>query len=383
MNRHLRSDESGFTLIELLITAGLMLVVMAGASQVMTSALRSESAAKQMLDMNSHLRATMDLMQRDMLQVGQGLPVGRRIGIPNGTGAQPLNRPGPGVADECPGVAFFPTDSELAAVTVGAGLGPSMNGDCTDVITILAADNLFGPVPIASIASNGQSLVIHNSVDISDSPDVRNDNLQPGDLLMLTKGSSSVLMQVTEVEGQVVTFGTGAEDDPIGLNQFDTTLTMLGTINQIKAQAPADPNVPQIVAGQQVRRTTEATRIRMITYYVDNVTDPQTPRLSRVVGGAQPNAVGLGVQALRFTYDIADGADNPASVRMTDADMDGSGACDPNACSVNQIRKVNILLSMRAGNEVSGNSLEHGRQSQNTLYTQVSLRSLAFVDRYR
>jgi len=38
---------------------------------------------------------------------------------------------------------------------------------------------------------------------------------------------------------------------------------------------------------------------------------------------------------------------------------------------------------MRAGREVTGNSLEKGRQSQNTLYTQVSLRSLAFVDRYR
>lgn len=370
MTRHLRSDESGFTLIELLITAGLMMVVMAGVSQIMTSAMRSESAAKQMLDMNSHLRATMDLMQRDMLQVGQGLPVGRRIGIPNGNGAQPLNRPGPGVADECPGVAFFPTDSELSAVTVGAGLGPELNGQCTDVITTLAADNLFGPVPVASIAANGQSLTFPNTVNISDNPDVRNDNLFPGDLLMLTKGSSSVLMQITNVEGQRVDFGTGPDLDPIGLNQFDATLTMLGTINQIRAQAP-------------VNASTEATRIRMVTYFVDTLTDPQTPRLARVVGGGQPNAVGLGVQALRFTYDLADGVDNPVDVRMDEDDLEGDGACAPNECSVNQIRKVNILLSMRAGNEVTGNSLETGRQSQNTLYTQVSLRSLAFVDRYR
>src|SRR5690606_6377386 len=134
----------------------------------------------------------------------------------------------------------------------------------------------------------------------------------------------------------------------LGLNQFDTSLSMLGTINQIKAQAPADPNAPQVVNGQQVRRTTEATRVRMITYFVDTVTDPRTPRLVRVVGGAQPNAVGLGVQALRLTYDLADGADNPVAVRMDDDDLAGGGDCSPNPCSVNQIRKVNILLSMRA-----------------------------------
>ena len=111
--------------------------------------------------MNSHLRATMDLLQRDMLQVGQGLPVGRRVGIPNDVGAVAIVRPGPGPVGVCPGVQTFPVDSEIAAVTVGAGLGPPINGVCTDVVTTLAADNQFGPVPIASIAADGSSLQIH------------------------------------------------------------------------------------------------------------------------------------------------------------------------------------------------------------------------------
>ena len=52
-------------------------------------------------------------------------------------------------------------------------------------------------------------------------PDVDGDNIRAGEfLLMVTKGSTSVLMQVTAVAGQVVTFGTGAAD-PLGLNQFD------------------------------------------------------------------------------------------------------------------------------------------------------------------
>ena len=121
----------------------------------------------------------------------------------------------------------------------------------------------------------------------------------------------------------------------------------------------------------------------MVTYFVDVTTDPTTPRLVRVIGGGQANAVGLGVQALSFTFDIADGSGNPASVRMNNADMGGTGGCDPDPCSVNQIRKINIMLSMRAGHGVPGQSIENGRQSQNTLYSQVSLRSMAFVDRYR
>ncbi len=384
MTSRVRTNQSGFTLLELLITTGIMLVVLAGATQIMTSSMRAESAAKQMLDMNSHLRAAMDLMQRDLLQVGQGLPVGRRVGIPNGFGANAINRPGPGPTDDCPGVDVFPADGSLPAVIVGAGLGPMLNGECTDVITTLAADNLFGPVPISSIAANGRSLVIHESVDISDDPDVRSDNLRAGDLLMLTKGNSSVLMQITDVEDQVVTFGTGIDIDPLRLNQFDVSLTRLGTINQLKAQAPEDPDVPELDAdGNEIERTTEATRIRMVTYFVDAETDPQTPRLMRIVGGGQENAVGLGVQALRLTYDIADAVGNPVAVRMDDDDLSTGGACSPDPCSVNQIRKVNVLLSMRAGTGVTGNSQENGRQSQNTLYTQVSLRSMAFVDRYR
>ena len=64
---------------------------------------------------------------------------------------------------------------------------------------------------------------------------------------------------------------------------------------------------------------------------------------------------------------------------MDDADLDGSGRCNPRACSPNQIRKVNFVLTGR-----TRLPLRSTRQfSHKTLVTQVSLRSLAFVDRYR
>jgi hypothetical protein len=329
----------------------------------------------------------MDLMVRDMLQVGQGLPVGRRVGVPNGAGATPIVRPGPAAAGACAGVANFPADPSLPAVTVGPDLGPPVNGQCTDVVTTLAADGSFENINVSSIAADGTSLTIHpagpdgllNTPDdmvLDDNPDVGANNLRPGDLLMLTKGGSSVLMQVTAVAGQTVTFGAG---DPLGLNQFDATLTVLGTINQHKVEPTPDPDAPVVNAGVEQTGPSVATRIRMITYFVDTATDPANPRLVRVMGGGQPNAVGFEIETFRITYDLADGVNNPTGVRMVAADLVAGGACGAGACSENQIRKANLVIAMR-----SNRRTDHtGDFYRNTLFTQVALRSLAFVDRYR
>ncbi|MCA1585816.1 MAG: prepilin-type N-terminal cleavage/methylation domain-containing protein, partial [Acidobacteria bacterium] len=298
--------DAGFSLVEVLVSMGIMLLVLSGTLSIMSSAMKSQQTMKDVLDMNSHLRASMDLIQRDLLQVGQGLPVGRRVGVPNGDGAVAINRPGPGDVDGCGGVTTFGTDPTIPAVSVGPGIGPPINDECTDVITILAADNVFGStdnlageVPVWAISADGTTATLSDVVDIADDPDVDGDNLRPGDLLMLVKGINSVLMQVTAVAGQTVTFGTGA-DDPLGLNQFDAGLDVLGTINQLKDQAPADNDEPDDTDNNGVTDSfTRAVRIRMVTYFVDVTTNPMNPRLVRIVNGGQANAVGLGVQAFR------------------------------------------------------------------------------------
>ena len=87
----------------------------------------------------------------------------------------------------------------------------------------------------------------------------------------------------------------------------------------------------------------------MITYFVDIQTDLLVPRLVRAVGGAPPNAVGIGVETFRLTYDIADQLNNPTAVRMDNDDLGGTGsACSPDPCSENQIRKINVVFAMTA-----------------------------------
>jgi hypothetical protein len=90
-------------------------------------------------------------------------------------------------------------------------------------------------------------------------------------------------------------------------------------------------------------------------------------------------AVAFDIEGLQISYDLADGVSNPANVKMVAADLLPTGGCSPSACSPNQIRKVNLLMAAR-----SKSVLKSNRQFlRNRLLSQVSLRSLAFVDNYQ
>jgi hypothetical protein len=124
-----------------------------------------------------------------------------------------------------------------------------------------------------------------------------------------------------------------------------------------------------------------------VSYYLDVQTEPGRPRLVRRLNNGHPTefdnslgtAVAFDIEGLQITYDLVDGVNNPANVRMNDDDLSGAGACSPDPCSPNQIRKINIMLLGR-----SRAPLQSTRQYFRTrLITQVSLRSLALVDRYR
>jgi hypothetical protein len=383
--RHI-SEESGFSLAEALVAMTIMTIVMGGVFHAMATAMDATRLVKGVTSMNQGLALSMDAMVRDLTAVGQGLPVGRRIGIPSGGGAQPIIRPGPGQVGACPGVTTFPAMPSLAAVSAGAGKGPAIEGVCTDVITVLMADSSFENVGVAAIAANGTTLTIDDDVNISDAN--LNDNIRAGDFLMLTKGSNSTLMAVTQVANQVVTFGA---DDRLRLNQFDTGLVMQGTINQLRAAAPVDTAIPQpdpANPGRTIPGPTVATRIRMVTYYVDTTTTPEHPRLTRILNAGAPNAIGFEAHGLRFSFDLFDGNTNPTAVAMTPADLVNNGPCGvmlpgqtvgnfESQCA-NKIRKVNVMLAMRSAN-IDRRLKDYHR---NTLFTQVALRNLTFSDQY-
>jgi hypothetical protein len=267
--------------------------------------------------------------------------------------------------------------TEMTAIIPGTGVGPTINGVATDVITFILADGAF----LSTISDYDVNLTAlgASSMSVDPSVDVTNggaDDLHPGDLIMLMKGTSTTLVQITAVSNQTATFGAS---DSLNLNQ---TAAANGTLTAHRNIAPAET-----CSGTGCFVPSTATRIRMITYYIDAQTDPARPRLVRRVNNGHATtydnnlgtALAFDVENLQVSYDLVDGVDNPTDVKFTAQDIAGTGRCSPNPCSPNQIRKVNVT--------VSGRSRIPMRQTKqflrNTLQTQVSLRSMAFVDRYR
>jgi hypothetical protein len=116
---------------------------------------------------------------------------------------------------------------------------------------------------------------------------------------------------------------------------------------------------------------TTATRVWMITYYLDDVTNPNLPRLVRQINNFPGRPVALVLDNMQISYDIVDGVTNPANLPTIPT------ALFPGT-SPNQARKVNLFLAGRS----SARYARTGQFLRNNLSTQISLRSLSFVSRY-
>jgi prepilin-type N-terminal cleavage/methylation domain-containing protein len=383
-----RDNEAGFSLPELLVAMLIVLVVMGATMTAVSNAFRSAENARGVIDVNNNLRISADLMVRDFIQVGQALPTGRVVQVPNGTGVLRIQRPHP-QGSTC--TQFDAGILTLSAVTVGPDCGPTINGVPTDMVTTLAVDSMLDSVPVyssdmrnghwarvalpAQCASgtlpNCTTFVVGTYSGGLNINTGTGDDVAVGDLMMFTKGSVSSLVYVTAAAGnQTFTFAPG---DPMNLNQFGGVLN--GTADDLEATAPTGNN------------TALVSRVRMISYYLDNTIDPTTPRLIRHMNWGVPTlpvnqrgmSVAFAIDNLQISYDMVDGVSNPSNVKMVAADLTGTGRCAPNACSPNQIRKVNVYLAGRSPQKFSVTK----RFFRNALETQVSLRSLALVDRYR
>ena len=393
-----------------MVSVGIMTLIMASTMSALSQAMKANETAVLVTTMNNSLRTGMDIIIRDMLQVGSGLPPGHFVLIPFGTATR-VKIPGP------PNTAstVAPGDTDFNAVNPGTGGGPLVNlvtgGACgapaagcvaTDTITTLAADSTFSHVPLKARNLDGTTIdVALNGLDnIAGTADDVNigagpDRVLPGQLIMLEKGSYAVLLQVTAVNAAAgrITFANG---DSLQLNQHTAPSGSVAGVNGLNNFAPTANNFdttlpnPQTVPPAWVLATV-ATRVRMITYYID-ATDPAHPKLVRrinnghetVFNNLSGSTVANDIDNLQISFDIADGAINPANVRFTAADIAGTGACKPPAsitpvpCSVNQIRKVNVTLSARSRSVFSATK----KYFRNSMSTQVSLRGMAFVNEY-
>src|SRR5262249_16470954 len=122
-------------------------------------------------------------------------------------------------------------------------------------------------------------------------------NFTPGDLILFSNSLGSALQAVTAVGSQSLTFASG---DPYHLNQRTDPQR---TIQQMK-------NTGWNTIGNCYPATT-GTRIWMISYYLDNVTDPAHARLIRRINFQTGSPVGETLENLQFFYNYKDSTTTP------------------------------------------------------------------------
>ncbi len=376
--------QTGFSLIELLVAMAITLVIVAATLGAFSDALRANEAVILQADMDQNLRAGTNLMVRDMIQAGAGIPTGG-IPIPNGNGATAVIRPGPGglTFTRTPGATNWTT---LTPISPGAAMGPMapfvnsagvvQNGPRTDIINVLYADNALpinnfptGNAPAAgdlnptTMADDGSTLTVDSNVAITG---ITNP-VAPGDLILFTNANGSALQTVTAVAGQTITFGTGATD-VFNLNQRANAAA--GTVMNIRSSTPPCPTIAGSGASN-CWAATSALRVYLITYFLD-ATNALQPRLTRQVNLAPAQAVGEVIENLQLSYDLIDDQGGPFMTNIKDP----ATLSPPRAYSL--IRKGNLYLAARS----TVPTKRPQRYIRNNMTTQVSFRSAAFINRY-
>jgi len=358
----MRTPESGFSLMELMAATALGLLVIGTAMTTFKDAIGMTNVAMNLADASQNLRGGTNLLVRDLTETGRGIPTGG-IPIPNGAGAGPINRPSP------PGMAYTFDNinaTTLTALVTGQGKGPTIDNRATDMVTMLTIDPILdsalngalqvqpaaaaGNVPKLSNDGSSFTVTTNEQTWIAGDPVNGRGPVKKGDLLMFVDVNSNAAIQtVTRVETTSVYFDSNS-DDPFSFNQRGASA---GSITQILGQ------------------TLSVQRVTMYTYYVDQGNG--VPRLMRQYNGSTPQALAGVVEDLELSYDLVDGSVNPTAVRDLPLSLNGV------TYSPNQIRKANVHVGVRSETM----SLRVHDYLRSHLSTVVSLRNLAFVDRYR
>jgi type II secretory pathway pseudopilin PulG len=363
-----RQSERGFTLVELLIASLLTMVVMGVAFSSFSNALQLNEQVVNLTDASQNLRAGTNLLVRDLLQAGRHVDIGG-IPIPSGPTADPVHRPGP------TGTSYVFDNDEagttLSAITTGATLGPTVAGRETDLVTVLMGDPLLdhldlyqsdAPSERARLAEDGGSFDVAatgwHEGDGSLVPPIA-----AGDLIYFTSTSiGSAVQTVTRVEGTRVYFDA---DDPFNLNQRNANA---GSITQILPDDPpaCDDDDVECHPVMTVRR------LYMYSYFVEEDSSG-IPRLMRAINHFPATALAGVIEDLELSYDLVDGVVNPTNVK------DLPYTANAVTYTASQIRKVNVHVGVRS--EVR--SSRTNDYLRNHLSTVISLRNLAYVDRYQ
>jgi prepilin-type N-terminal cleavage/methylation domain-containing protein len=390
MRRTCKNSGRGFTLVELMVSLALGTIVVGTAVKMFSQGLNATFVVSQRAEMQQDLRATSNLLLKDISLAGAGMPSGQAVALPSGTGITSIYGcdqvanciPGGGIAYPCStniGVCI-PT---LYGIIPGWQLGITPPGSPvkSDVITIVYSDNVFAlncylvtfpaggvtvnpvtftaPVPVPPTCALTPPLVAPQAVN---DPVV---GLVAGDLVLfqntLPAATGQAIAEVTS---------TGGGGGPYTVNFLN------GDPLQFNQSAATSGDLAQILKGAN----TTATRIFVISYYLKLLPDPLgagpgIPVLMRQVSGHLPVPVAENVVNMQFTYD---------TYAANGALLNAQGDAGYPLTSLNQIRKINVAHLTIRSQVAGGRSYlmsTNGYQSFD-FQTSISARNLSYQNRY-
>jgi prepilin-type N-terminal cleavage/methylation domain-containing protein len=360
--RSTEHNARGFSLVELMVATALGVIVLAATTQLFKSGMDATILVTQSSEMQQNVRATLNLVAKDVSMAGSGLPSGG-LALPNGAGSVP---------------SLFAVDANRAWLAnnaypakfmygiipgwgngIESGGAPNITatGAGADAITVIYADYAFPlnqyTTSIPAANPNGDLVTFDPpAAPPPGFPAIQSPTgIQVGDLILFRNNLGSAVGEVTGIAAAGASTNIAfADTNPLKINQ----------------SGAASGNIKAIIGGG----ATVATRLWAVTYFIEipAAATSQPPRLMRQVNGLPPSPVADNIIGLTITYDMCDGTNGPAC----------SGVANPLVApfSPSQIHKVNV--------QVMGQTLNaYGNRSRSTvLTTSVSTRSLSFKDRY-
>ncbi len=359
--------QKGFTFVELMVAIAVMLVVMAAATSLYRQSVLVSTTVTQQAEMQAELRGAANQLARDLNQAGTGIPIG---GIPIPSVASGGTNP----QFACDSAQCYITANNtftqgvLYAVTPANGVGPNVV-QASDAIIITYIDPQLTWIctapctgyPTQTAASNGTNITMPGGI----SPAL-NDNavgLTVGDVLLLQNANGAAAGVVTGFSNStgLIRF---ANLDPLNINQSGATTGNIKALryNPVPGTAPFYPAIT-------------VSRVMMITYFIQTITNANgstDTQLMRQIGARTPTPVADHIDDLQFTYDVYDTNTSTLTSALPDAVIGTPPAAVPN-----QIRKINITMSVRSPRPNAQGVYDHL-----SITTSIGPRNLSFHDRY-
>lgn len=345
MKRRTRSGEAGFSLPELMVAMAVMALITGAVFALMRDSMKVGSTTYEMTDAQQSLRNAQEFVNRDLMNVGDGLNSITRILVPrafvtNYLAVNPFDDPAkPGYVN----LALINSDNNVPAGTVVKNSSPTVtvrsSPVLTDRITMLEIDNTFTPIPLAASAINASG----SQITIAAADQSR---FTAGEVYFLTSSAGATFGTLTSITAGAPPKLNFAAGDAFGLNVVGAG----GMINTVSATS----TLP-----------TSLMRMQIIHYFI-NSNGLLIRRAFGVRGtGYRDSVVAEHVMSMQFRYFLA--------LRSANGNIVQPVAQLTNSTQQLAVRQAEVTITTETPHAIATK-----QQQQLTMTTATTIRNMQF-----